>query len=216
VKSKEAQIIDLLESVRQKPELVGLDKWADALASIAKLTTNTKRPKGKAAAVADLRKMTEAVAAVYRAVFGLALEAHIELERQLGGTPSLRARTLSELLHNRMASSPVFPLFSGIHKLDAAARRATEVILAGEHPAPVGRPKKQGVPQFIEMAAHVFELLTGNLVSRANEWETGKPSSPFHVFLSRLFKITEIKASPDEQIRTFLKTHGEKSDQTPH
>jgi hypothetical protein len=76
---------------------------------------------------------------------------------------------------------------------------------AGSQSAPsTGAPKKVGAQALTVLAAIVFQDITGTPPTRSTDWNTNQPNSPFHNFLKRLFAITGVKASPDEQIRAMM------------
>jgi hypothetical protein len=168
-------------------------------------------------ALQDLKRTAEAVISLLNA---LPLEARDALFVRLGGVPFREsARTLSELQLKRLRADPINRAMINLIQLCAVADMAMADVSAGNHPAPRGRPKKEEILGFIQVAATVYEKVTGKMPTRVTGTigkKYGRPVSPFHEFVAVLFKIFGIRGSPDDQIRKLMGKKRAAESSIPH
>jgi hypothetical protein len=161
------------------------------------------RPGGTQAALKALNVTRKKLLEARNSLRNLPSEAHFGIVRYFAENDPELDRFGPELLPG---SARAQELVTGLAWLERAADHAHYDLAASRHqPASKGRPRKNMVEAFTFNAAKVFEHLTGDCATRATDWDTGKPSSSFHAFLDKLFKIAGIEANADEQIRKITK-----------
>ena len=100
---------------------------------------------------------------------------------------------------------PFYLVHTEFEKLIRAARRGIQESANDSVPNKTEKRKKQTARDVTKMAAASYERLTGKQPSYTTDPESGHAHGPFHDFLTDLFHVSEIKASPESQMKEFIK-----------
>ncbi len=166
----------------------------------------SSRPGGTRRAIKQLAALANELASVAKRLGELPAEAQKALVEASGGYAKLSQFQREVLNFHRATSYAIGSLEAGV-----------------QSKALVGRRELKVAKDVTNLAAAVFESLTGKAVTRRERSgdttdtpEEAGPYGPFHDFLTEVLRIFGIKAKADPMIRDLMaKTRSEKSPLTP-